>query len=181
MALSTTSAACSMLLAFVGSAALFAAAPSAPDIEFFEKQVRPILVTHCQSCHGAAKQKANLRLDSRAAALKGGDTGPAFEPGQTEDSLLIDAINYGDTFKMPPKGKLSADAIAILTEWVRRGAPWPASDAAGPAAKKAEPFDLRARAARHWSFQPIRPSDPSPTADTAWPHSAGDKFLLAKL
>ncbi|MBI5761851.1 MAG: PSD1 domain-containing protein, partial [Planctomycetales bacterium] len=178
---STRSVVCSMLLAFSSSVALFAAEPSAQDIEFFEKQVRPILVTHCHSCHGEKKQKANLRLDSLAGALKGGDTGPAVEPGKIDDSLLIDAINYGETFKMPPKGKLPAETIAMLTEWVRRGAPWPASDAVGPAAKNPEPFDLRARAARHWSFQPIRPTDPPPTADKSWPRSAVDRFLLAKL
>src|SRR5438132_14160122 len=60
--------------------------------EFFEKHVRPILVSRCYECHSdkTAKPKGGLRLDSRAAALKGGDTGPAIIPGKPKESLLID-------------------------------------------------------------------------------------------
>src|SRR5579871_4831066 len=54
--------------------------------EFFEKQVRPVLVEHCYECHsaGAKKLKGGLRLDSRAGLLKGGDSGPAIVAGQPE-------------------------------------------------------------------------------------------------
>ncbi len=52
-----------------------------PRVKFFETQVRPILVEHCQQCHGAKKQQADLRLDSLEGALKGGEHGPALVPG----------------------------------------------------------------------------------------------------
>src|SRR4051794_12843438 len=73
--------------------------------EFFEKQVRPVLVARCFECHSGKtdKPKGNLRLDSRTAAVKGGDTGPAIVPGKPKESLLIDAINYGEQYQMPPK------------------------------------------------------------------------------
>ena len=93
-------------------------------VEFFEKQVRPILSARCQGCHGPAKQKGGLRLDARETALAGGSTGPAVVPGKPNESLLVDAINYGETYHMPPKSKLPPEEIATLTEWVQRGAPW---------------------------------------------------------
>src|SRR5687767_6984090 len=84
-------------------------APVAADdsAEFFEKRIRPLLVEHCHGCHGPAKQKASLRLDSRAAVLEGGDNGPAVTPGKPDDSRLVQAVRYEGELKMPPKGKLA--------------------------------------------------------------------------
>src|SRR5437660_12570941 len=100
--------------------------PSSEDIEFFEKKVRPILAEICQKCHGDNKQEGGLRLDSRAGTLKGGDSGAAVEPGNADVSLLVEAVGYAGDIKMPPKAKLAEEQIAALTEWVKRGAPWPA-------------------------------------------------------
>ncbi len=92
--------------------------------EFFEKSVRPILVNNCYKCHGPNKQKGDLRLDSRAAMLAGGQTGPAITPGKPEDSELILAISYDPSgYQMPPTGKLDEDKIAALTKWIKRGIP----------------------------------------------------------
>ena len=111
-----------------GSFVAPAAEPSREALEFFEKRVRPILVENCHKCHGEKQHKGGLRLDSIAAVLKGGDTGPAVVPGDPKKSLLLDAINYDPNgYQMPPTGKLPDDAIATLTEWVRLGAPWPAA------------------------------------------------------
>ena len=67
--------------------------PFSPEaIDFFESRVRPILVDHCIKCHGPKKQSSSLRLDSREAALKGGDSGPALVPAKPEASLLIQAV-----------------------------------------------------------------------------------------
>src|SRR3954471_11900100 len=100
--------------------------PSAETVEFFEKAVRPVLAGHCQSCHGADKQKGGLRLDSREALLTGGDAGPVVVPGEPDKSRLISAVHHaGDSPKMPPKGKLDDGQIAALTAWIKHGAPWP--------------------------------------------------------
>ena len=96
--------------------------PDPAMVEFFERNVRPILVTRCQGCHGPAKQKGGLRLDTRASILAGGTSGPALVPGNSKDSLLVDAINYGETYQMPPKSKLPDAEIATLTRWVQSGA-----------------------------------------------------------
>src|SRR5687767_494153 len=111
---------------------------SAEDVAFFESKVRPVLADHCYRCHSSRseKLKGGLLLDSREAVLKGGETGPSVVPGKPEQSRLIEAIGYLNVdLQMPPKGKLSAAQIADLTEWVKRGAPWP-TEAARP---KGEP------------------------------------------
>src|SRR5215510_1401553 len=109
---------------------LDAAETSAKGLELFEKRVQPIFAEHCYKCHShdADKIKGGLLLDSTEAALKGGDTGPALVPGKPEDSLLIKAIRYTDPdLQMPPKGRKLSDAqIAVVTEWVKLGAPRPA-------------------------------------------------------
>ena len=120
-----------MLLAWRAASPTPAAAHAADEslddaarVEFFEKKVRPLLVARCHECHGHEKPKGNLRLDSRAGALAGGDSGPAVVPGKPDESLLVDAIRYGDTYQMPPKSQLPPEEIATLVEWVRLGAPW---------------------------------------------------------
>ncbi|HEX7448671.1 MAG TPA: PSD1 and planctomycete cytochrome C domain-containing protein [Pirellulales bacterium] len=152
------------------------------DLEFFEKDIRPLLANHCQKCHGANAQKGGLRLDSRAAALTGGDTGPAVVPGQPDESLLIDAINYGELYQMPPTGKLAEVDVAALRRWVERGAPWPA-EAAPVTSDEVQPvaaFDLDERAS-HWCFQPLGERCVPPVADTRWASSPIDRFILARL
>ncbi|AGA25599.1 DUF1553 domain-containing protein [Singulisphaera acidiphila] len=149
-------------------------------LEFFEKQVRPLFVTRCQSCHGAEKQKGHLRLDSRDAILAGGDTGAAVVPGKPVESLLIEAINYGDLYKMPPKSKLPDAEIATLTRWVELGAPWPQHETAGRSPATTGAFDLKKRA-EHWSFQPLRGSAPPTTQQSGWIRSPIDGYILAAL
>src|SRR5881296_2922197 len=95
------------LLALV---ALTAGAPPGDD-RFFETRVRPVLAEHCQRCHGQKKQEGGLRLDGRAAVLKGGDSGPAAVPGKPKESRLLAAVHQTGELKMPPDKKL-ADAAA---------------------------------------------------------------------
>src|SRR5205085_9118582 len=108
-----------------------APAPAAPPpgesdkLKFFEERVRPVLAANCLQCHGPRKQRGHLRLDSRAALLQGGDTGPAVVPGKPDDSLIIQAVRHSEQLKMPPKRKLPPRVIADLAAWVRMGSPWP--------------------------------------------------------
>ena len=107
-----------------GAARGAAGQPVAAAPDFFEKSVRPVLANHCFECHGPQKQKAKLRLDSREAMLKGGESGPAIVPGNPVASILIQAVRQDGALTMPPGGKLSATDIATLTQWIKRGAPW---------------------------------------------------------
>ena len=71
-------------------------------IPFFEAHVRPLLVEHCQQCHGPKKQEGGLRLDSRLSLMQGGEHGPAMVPGQPEKSLLVTAVRHTTDLQMPP-------------------------------------------------------------------------------
>ena len=146
-------------------------------LEFFEKQVRPILVSRCYECHSgkSVKLQGGLRLDSLAGAIKGGETGPAVVPGKPKESLLIDAINYGEPYQMPPKTKLPASEIATLTEWVEMGAPWPAEQVT--TAEPGKYFDLQKRKADHWCWQPLT----KPTIPQISNVNPIDAFIRAKL
>jgi hypothetical protein len=148
------------------------ARPLTPSEADFEKHVRPVLVEHCQRCHGGKKQMGGLRLDSREALLKGGDSGPAVVPGKADASRLIHAVRHTGELKMPPKSKLPAPALAALEAWVRAGAPWPA---AHPVSAASEEWK------RHWAFQPVRAVAPPAVKDAAWPRNPVDRFILAKL
>ena len=159
------------------------ATPADPaSLEFFEKNVRPILAERCQTCHGETKQKANLRLDSRDSVLKGGETGPAAVPGKPAESLLVEAIQYGEALKMPPKSRLPEKEVAALTKWVEMGLPWPKESITHISANVSKPaFDLHARRKAHWAWQPIKTTTPPEVSDPAWPNGPEDRFILAKL
>ena len=95
---------------------------------FFTDRIEPVLRSRCFGCHSheAGRMKGGLTLDSRSGWTEGGSHGAAVKPGDPEASLLIKAVGYGDPdLRMPPKKKLPADEIALLTEWVTRGAPDP--------------------------------------------------------
>jgi Protein of unknown function (DUF1549)/Protein of unknown function (DUF1553)/Planctomycete cytochrome C len=170
-------------LVLIGTLApgLRADSQSPEGIEFFEKKVRPILVEKCEKCHGSQRQKGGLRLDSRQAAFTGGETGPVIVSGHPEKSELVKAVNYeADGFQMPPTGKLDADSISVLTDWVRRGAPWPETAAAGSSSGSNARFNFAERA-KHWSFQPLHSGAPPRTADKDWARNPIDTFLASRL
>src|SRR4051794_13525288 len=95
------------------------ATATAEDIAFFETKVRPVFADHCYKCHSSKseKLKGGLRLDTRDALLKGGETGLSVVPGHPEQSRLVEAIGYVNVdLQMPPKAKLTDAQIADLTE-----------------------------------------------------------------
>ena len=161
------------------SAHLSAAEPDAEGVKFFESKVRPLLSERCFGCHGENKQKGSLRLDSLQAASEGGDSGAAVVPGKPDDSLLIDAINY-KSFEMPPDGKLTENEIETLTEWVKRGAPWPDSDKAPMPAKKAG-REITDEDRNYWAYRPLATPAAPPVANAAWVRNDIDRFLLSRL
>ncbi len=168
-------------------------APDRAEEEFFESKVRPLLVDQCLDCHGREKSKGGLRLDSRGAMLKGAESGPVVIPGKPESSPLITAIRYEGDIQMPPKGKLKDHEIAVLTEWVKRGAVWPierpdtAKGAVASAALSPPPvppsstFKLTQANRSFWSFQPVQSPRAPAVNDRAWPRSDIDRFILKKL
>ncbi|MDB6109290.1 MAG: Protein of unknown function (DUF1553)/Protein of unknown function (DUF1549)/Planctomycete [Pedosphaera sp.] len=167
----------------LGLAAQTAVAADDPaGIEFFEQKIRPILADNCYKCHGqvSEKVKGGLVLDSKEGLLKGGDTGPAIEPGHPEKSLLIKAVRYTDeNLQMPPKGKkLPPEKIAALEAWIKMGAPDPRTTHTGTAAKTGT---IREKSLTHWAFQPIKHSPIPGVRNKRWVQTPVDDFILARL
>jgi len=160
-----------------------AVAPQSPqDAELFEAQVRPLFVNICFRCH-TDDEEGGLRVDSRDRLLKGGESGPAIVPGDSDASLLIKAVRHEPGApKMPRKAQQLTDAqIAALVQWIKIGAPWPASSTTSTdAAAKAPEKTITAAQKAFWSFRPLdRPVIPA-TGDQ-WARSDIDKFVLARL
>ncbi len=151
------------------------------QLEFFEKEIRPLFATHCYGCHSvdAEKIQAGLLMDSRDGLLKGGDSGEAIVPGDANGSLLVEAVRY-ESYEMPPSGKLPQKDIQAIERWVQMGAPWPKETE--PTAEVVRPeFNLQQRKVDHWVWQPIRQPSIPDVMDTAWPRDPLDRFVLAKL
>lgn len=136
----------------------------------FNRDVRPILSDNCFTCHGpdTAQIKSELRLDSSAAALKGGKSdGPAIVPGKPDESPLLKRIVTTDEDDhMPPKTTakppLTEKQVATLRQWIAEGAEYKG----------------------HWAFiPPATPAIPvlDPTLTQGKPVGPIDAFILARL
>jgi cytochrome c553 len=151
--------------------------------EFFETNVRPVLVTKCGSCH-EDHADGNLRVDSRAALLKGGNSGPAITVGDPDKSLLITAVHGDGSLKMPPDGPhLSVKEIDDLSAWIKMGAPWPAVAIA--VNKPVTSMKITDENRAWWSFQPLHaPTIPTASKDPStanWAKGDIDRLVLAKM
>ncbi len=154
--------------------------PTAEELRFFETRIRPVLAENCYKCHGETKQEENLRVDSRAGLIAGGDQGPAIVPGRPEESLLIKAVNHSPDLSMSPKQQLPRGQIADLTLWIKSGAPWP-DDGQPAAAPVRKGMQITDKDRAHWSFQPVkRPTLPT-VKNSAWVATPIDAFILARL
>jgi hypothetical protein len=152
------------------------------SLDFFQKQIKPILQAKCFRCHGGKKNiKGGLRLTSRAGILKGGESGPAVSEKASGESLLLEAINY-QSYEMPPDGKLPQEQIEILTRWVKMKLPWPPGrDFGAKVEKQYGPPVVDEQAKRFWSFQPVkRPKVPA-VKNKEWVKTPIDAFILARL
>ena len=155
-------------------------AQSADATDFFETKIRPLLSAHCLSCHGTQVQMAGLNLATEASFLKGSEKGPVVQRGDPENSRLIQVVRYQRDIKMPPTGKLTAQQISDLTEWVQLGAPWPnAQTPSGAGKDKNEKWSPSN--SDFWSFQPVKAQSPPAVGAKAWVKSPIDNFILAKL
>lgn len=94
----------------------------------FAKEIYPILEQQCFKCHGPEKQKGKLRLDSRAAAVKGGKGGPAFVEGDSAKSDMVHRLSLpkSDDDFMPAEGEpLPKAQLELVKKWIDEGAVWP--------------------------------------------------------
>ena len=156
------------------SAAEFETRESSAGLEIFEKSIRPALIEHCFECHSAQAKslKGGLRLDARDLLLAGGDSGPLFDAGDPDSSLLLSALRQ-ETLEMPPRGKLPDATIDAFQEWIELGAPTPASFQASEAS-----VSMPSSAERHWAFRPILRVNPPRAESGHWARNPIDLFIL---
>ncbi len=155
----------------------------ADDPQDAHAPARAVVAARCVECHGDDARESGLRLDSRAAMLKGGDFGPAIVSGKGTTSELVRRITTTNPEQMmPPEGhRLSKDEVAAITAWIDADAPWPGSDDSPVAAVRDPRLD-------HWAWQPIA-KPPVPNRVDAFTAIAGveaernaiDFFIREKL
>ena len=157
-----------VILLFVPGRNFRASAASPVD---YSSEIKPVFRQSCFQCHGPVTQKSGLRVDTAAAAIRGGDDGPAILPGHGADSLMVKALLGAakDIHRMPlKKDPLPAAQIARIQLWIDQGA-------MAPKDEKPE------AGGKHWAFiAPVRPAPPS-VKQKNWPRNAIDRFILARL
>jgi hypothetical protein len=169
------------LLAVGGEEVPPQAGAASAEIEFFEKQVRPLLAKHCFECHSSETGADNgeLVLETPAGIAAGGSRGPLVVGADLESSLLWEAVRFDDVaLQMPPEGKLKQDELDVLAEWIRLGTPLPEyADEPRPAGQK---IDVDA-GREFWAFQPLMHVETPDvgTGDTV--RQPLDAFILKRL
>ena len=154
---------------------------SPEDVKFYESQVKPLLDDQCLKCHGGEKTKADFRVTSRGAMLRGGESGLAVNTDKPNTSLLLKMINYtDDDHQMPPKQKLPADKIAILTDWVKKGLPWTPGVIDEHAEAKKKPL-ITEETRNYWAYKKPVKSETPKVSNAAWVTNPIDAFILADL
>ena len=177
---------CPSRIASIIAALCLSLAPSARatqnDASAFSSTIQPLLKTHCLECHShdAGKMKGNLALDSRAAALQGGDSGPAIVPAKPSESLLLQAVDGSHPdLQMPPRkggrAGLSTPEIDSLRSWIIAGAPWPENPSQKMVARERDKISAKDR--QWWAIQPIS----NPTIPAVGAQNAVDAFIEAGL
>ena len=171
------------LLVLSASSWLAADTASAQSASFYKEQVLPILEANCFECHGPESEiKGGLFLGNREGILEGGESGPSVDPDALEDSLILDAINYG-SYEMPPDSKLPDEEIAILTRWVQAGALIPKdAEFERPEAHHANPATLvTPETKNYWAFRPVANPAVPKVQNSTWVSNPIDNFILQKL
>jgi hypothetical protein len=155
--------------------------PDKAQLEFFERNIRPILSSKCYKCHSAESKdvKGGLLLDTREGIQEGGDSGHAVVPGDVGESLIIKALKWQDKeIRMPPQkegGKLPDNVISDFEQWIKMGAPDPRAGGAKVVKKYADPK----KGKDFWAFQAPKELPPPAVKDSGWPRSDIDRFVLA--
>jgi len=153
----------------------------AVELDFFEKEIRSILVERCYECHSAeGKTKGGLRLDTKKGVRSGGDSGVAIVPGEPEASLLVEAIRYQNRdLQMPPKNPLPKREVAALEKWIQLGAPDPRVEEA--MAQNVTAGMSLEEGRKFWSFQPVSKPQAPKVLHTSRVKNPIDAFVLSKL
>lgn len=149
---------------------------------FFRDSVAPILEENCLQCHGSGKKlRGDLWLTRREGLLEGGSRGPVVNLEHPAESLLLAQISYRDEeFRMPPKGKLPDEEIAVLTKWIEDGAQWH-PETIFEERSVVEPKRLtKGDGMEGWAYKRPQAHELPTVASIDWPLNGVDHFLLAR-
>ena len=159
----------------------------ARGLEVFGGGVKATLKEHCVKCHGGERIESEFDLTDRDRLLKGGALGAAVVPGKSAESLLYQVVAHSEEPHMPHEAdKLPDAAIAQIAAWIDLGAPFDEPLVAREAAASNwTERELPAESRTHWSFQPLKTSEPQIDAlmpeQLAWCRGVIDQFILARL
>jgi hypothetical protein len=179
-------AVCSLVSCWLGGAMVLAQtpgtgrAPSQEQLDFFESKIRPVLVENCYRCHSSSEKsvRGGLSVDNREGLLAGGESGAAIVPGDLENSLLWQAINYRD-LRMPPRGKLPDQVLADFKKWIEMGAPDPRNNDGVVVHAKVTAADIEAGKS-FWAFTKPRLVPPIVQTLDTWAKTDIDRYVVAK-
>jgi len=143
---------------WIAGGARFRERPAVAERPPHQHDIIPIMLLRCNACHGPQLQRGGLVMNSRAAMLKGGRSGPAIVPGDPDASLAVQRI---EKMLCPPKGQLlkyfvkrpTRSEIEKLRAWIAAGAP---EEDIQPdvATHESDPL-VTDEDRRHWAFQPL--------------------------
>ncbi len=171
------------LLASVFGVSQPATATETQQAEFFERHIRPILVTHCLECHGEGGEVAGgLSLLSARDWAAGGDSGPAIQRGDPDASVLIAALQY-QGLEMPPEGQLPQHTIDHFKRWIADGAydpreAPPPTSGASKSESMHKALDLES-AGEFWAFRPPKITPPAEHPSNDWAAGWIDRYIAA--
>ncbi|MCC6587533.1 MAG: PSD1 domain-containing protein [Bryobacterales bacterium] len=133
-----------------------------------------ILEKRCSGCHNSSTKQSGLDLTSRAMAVRGGDRGPAIQPGSAKDSMLYQVATHAAKPHMPyGSAKLSDEELKILATWIDHGADWEGKVAPAAVAVRVPKQD-------HWAFRLPKRVEPPHVTNAAWVRNPIDAFVAAE-
>src|SRR5260221_4969 len=122
----------------------------------FTREVRRLLVSRCGACHSERNSQGRFSIETQAAMLKGGASGPAITPGKTPASLLITRLTRDKPWHMARGNPLlSQMEIKLLSDWIDQGASGPALRSTSIVAKWIAPLAPRHPAPPNSAPNPI--------------------------
>jgi len=185
-----TSSVAFLLLPFFSN---YGVAQSPAQLELFEKNARPLFAEKCQACHNSKLKSGGLDFSSPEGIRDAASAGVFGKAAEPEKSVLLQALSYERSVRMPPQGKLAPEAIALVREWVGAGAPTPTTTpSAGNSLSGTgvRPVALRGVITdadkNFWAFKPISQAAPplpnqKDPKQNGWATSPIDRFILANL
>jgi hypothetical protein len=141
-------------------------------IDFFERRIRPLLITYCIDCHGPENQESGLRLDLPESFHPTDSSASVLKMGADGNSRLMEVLEYRGEVQMPPTAPLGEEQLEWVRQWIASGAPYPANT---------HPLEKSLQGLDHWAFHPPKPLHELPLDPTGWSDDPMDAVVASRL